>query len=266
MRLAGKVALVTGGGTGIGAATARLFAREGARVVVTGRRTEPLAAIAEEIGGGACPGDAALPADAERAVRLCTERFGGLDVLVANAGGEGGGAVLDTDDIRWEAALRSNLTSAFVSARAALPELLRRGRGSIVVVSSEAAVTPAPRLAGYSATKTALLGLARSLAVDYGPRGVRANAICPGWVRTPMADQEMDRLAAAHGLDREGAYALACAQLPLRRPAEPDEVAQVCLFLASDESSFVSGAVLTVDGGATAVDVGTLAFAPPAGA
>ncbi len=118
-----------------------------------------------------------------------------------------------------------------------------------------------PSLAGYTAAKTALLGLMRSLAVDYGPQGIRVNAVCPGWVRTPMADVEMDKLAAARGLTREEAYEVAYALLPAaavrpsRRRSPP-----CCLFLASRESSFVTGAVLAVDGGATAVDVGTLAF------
>lgn len=262
MRLAGRVALVTGGGTGIGAAVARLFAREGAGVVVTGRRPGPLEAVASETGAIAVPGDAAEPEDVRRAVAACRERLGGLDILVANAGGEGGGPAAEMSDEAWARALRSNLTSAFVCVREALPAMLERGGGSIIVVSSQAAITPAPGIAGYDTAKTALLGLTRSVAVDYGPSGVRANAICPGWVRTAMADQEMDRLAAERGLTRDGAYELVTRPAPLRRPASPEEIAAACLFLASDESSFVTGAVLPVDGGATAVDVGTLPFLP----
>lgn len=260
VRLAGKVALVTGGGSGIGAASARLFAREGAKVVVTGRRPDPLRDVAAETDGVAVPGDAADPDDVRRAVRACRERFGGLDVLLANAGGEGGGPVAETSDEVWAASLRSNLTTAFVCAREALPAMLERGTGSIVVVSSEAALAPAPGIAGYNTSKTALLGLVRSLAVDYGPHGIRANALCPGWVQTPMADQEMDRLGAARGLSRDEAYALAGRPIPLRRAASPGEIASVCLFLASDESSFLTGAVIPADGGASAVDAGTLPF------
>jgi NAD(P)-dependent dehydrogenase (short-subunit alcohol dehydrogenase family) len=260
MRLEGKVALVTGGGSGIGAATARRFAAEGASVVVTGRRAEPLDRLASEIGALAVAGDASRAEDVQRAVSAATGRLGGLDIVVANAGGSGTPAAADTDDSSWQAALDSNLTSAFLAARESLPALLDRGGGTIVVVASEAALVAPPGLAGYIAAKTALLGLTRSLAVDYGPRGVRANAVCPGWVRTPMADSEMDRLGGARGLSRDEAYSLACAELPLRRPAEPEEIAAVCLFLASPDSSFLTGAVLPVDGGATAVDVGTLAF------
>lgn len=262
MRLEGRVALVTGGGSGIGAATARRLAAEGAAVVVTGRRAEPLERLAAETGGLAVAGDATQPDDVRRAVSAAVERFGGLDAVVANAGGTGTPAAADTDDDSWRAALDSNLTSAFLAARESLPALLERGGGSIVIVASEAALVAPPGLVGYVAAKTALLGLMRSLAVDYGPRGVRANAVCPGWVRTPMADAEMDRLAGARGLTREQAYELACSRLPLGRPAEPDEIAAVCLFLVSPESSFLTGAVLPVDGGATAVDVGTLAFLP----
>lgn len=261
MSLVGKVALVTGGGTGIGAATARRFRAEGAGVVVTGRRPGPLEAVASETGAVAVAGDAASPDDVRRAVAACRE-LGGLDIVIANAGGEGGSSVGEMDDESWARSLASNLTSAFVTVRESLPSLLERGGGSIVVVASEAALTPAPGIAGYNTSKTALLGLARSLAVDYGPRGIRANAICPGWVRTPMADAEMDALGERHGLgSRESAYALACSRLPLRRPASAEEIAAVCLFLASGEASFVSGAVIPVDGGAGAVDVGTLDFA-----
>jgi meso-butanediol dehydrogenase/(S,S)-butanediol dehydrogenase/diacetyl reductase len=260
MRLAGKIALITGGGTGIGAATARLFAAEGARVVVTGRRPEPLEAVARETGGVAVPGDAASPEDVRTAVEAALDRFGGLDVVVAAAGGIGTPAVADTEPKRWEASLRSNLTSAFVTARETLPALLARGAGSIVVLASEASLTAPPALAGYVASKTGLLGLVRSLAVDYGRQGIRVNALCPGWVRTPMADAEMDKLAARRRLTREEAYALACEHAPLRRPAEPEEIASICLFLASPESSYITGATIPADGGATVVDVGALAF------
>jgi meso-butanediol dehydrogenase / (S,S)-butanediol dehydrogenase / diacetyl reductase len=253
------VALVSGGGTGIGAATARRLAAAGAKVVVTGRRREPVEQVAAEIDGLASVGDAAVPAEAARAVAAAVDAFGGLDVLVANAGGDGSAAALDIDDDTWDAAVRSNLTSSFVLARAALPALIDRS-GSIVIVSSVAGLFAIPADAGYTASKHALIGLTRSLARDYGPRGVRVNAVSPAWTRTPMADASMDWLAGRRGIDREGAYRLSTAHVPLRRPVTADEVAAVCAFLASRDASGITGAVIPVDGGSSAVDLSTAAF------
>jgi NAD(P)-dependent dehydrogenase (short-subunit alcohol dehydrogenase family) len=259
MRLKGKVALITGGGTGIGAATARRFVNEGAKVVVMGRRQAPLEEVAAATGAAVCVGDASRGEDAARAVAAAVERFGGLDVVVANAGGHGIGAAHETDDAGWAQALESNLTSCFVLAREALPSLIER-RGAIVVVSSLAGLFAGPAVAGYVTTKHALIGLTRSLARDYGPRGVRVNAVCPGWVRTPMADEQMDDLARRNGIEREQAYALVTSEVPLRRPGEPEDVASICLFLASDEAAIVTGTLLVADGGASCVDLPTLAF------
>jgi NAD(P)-dependent dehydrogenase (short-subunit alcohol dehydrogenase family) len=259
-RLDGKVALITGGGTGIGAATATRFREEGADVVVTGRRPEPLARVATATGAIPISGDAANAEDAKAAVKAAVERFGGLDILVANAGGGGGGAALDTDDRRWDEGIRLNLSTAFVTAREALPALLDRGGGVMVLVSSLAGLFAGPGMAGYVAAKHALIGLTRSLARDYGPRGVRVNAVCPGWVRTPIGDDQMDILAGRRGMSRDEAYALATSNLPLRRPGEPEEIASIVLFLASDESSIITGTVVVADGGASAVDLPTLAF------
>ena len=140
-----------------------------------------------------------------------------------------------------------------------LPHLAERG-GAIVNVSSVAGLVAGPGGAGYSASKAGLIMLTRSLAVEYGPLGIRVNAICPGWVRTPMSEHEMDRLAEERSISREDAFRLVSADLPLRRVAEPEEIAAVCLFLASAEASFLTGSVVVADGGSTAVDVGMLAF------
>lgn len=262
MRLEGKVALVSGGGTGIGAAVARRFAQEGAKVVVVGRRAAPLEAVAAD-GIAAFVGDAASAEDARGAVAAAVERFGALDIVVPNAGGHGLGSALDTDDEGWEEAVRSNLTTAFVLSREALPSLIER-KGAIVIVSSLAGVFAGPAVVGYTATKHALVGLTRSLARDYGPQGVRVNVVCPGWVRTAMADDQMDTLATRDGISRDGAYAMVTSEVPLRRPAEPEEIASICLFLASPESSIMTGAVVMADGGASVVDLPTLAFERPA--
>ena len=129
-----------------------------------------------------------------------------------------------------------------------------------MLVSSISALVSSTSSAAYVSSKAALLGLARSLAVDYGPQGIRANALCPGWVETPMADEDMDELASARGITRAEAYLLASARVPLRRAAHPQEIAACCLFLASEDSSFVTGSMLVADGGLTSVDVGSLAF------
>ncbi len=260
MQLENRVAIITGGGSGIGAATARRFAAEGASVILTGRRPDPIEIIAREIGGVAVPGDAADPEHLALAVSTAAERFGGLDVVVANAGAGFGGSAGEVTDENWVRTIDVNLTGPLLLVRAATPALVARGRGSIVLVSSIAAFVSGTDSAGYVATKAGLVGLARSLAVDYGPKGIRANAICPGWVRTPTADRLMDGFASELGGSREDAYAQAARHVPMRRAARPEEIAACCLFLASDESSFVTGAALVVDGGAIAVDVGTLAF------
>jgi meso-butanediol dehydrogenase/(S,S)-butanediol dehydrogenase/diacetyl reductase len=260
VRLEGKGAIVSGGGTGIGAATARLFAREGAKVVVTGRRTEPLESVAAETGGLPVPGDVTERGAAEAAVAAAVERFGGLDVVVANAGTGFGGTAGDVDDERWQRTLDVNVTGVLRLVRAALPRLIERGGGSIVLVSSTSGLVSATDSAAYVTSKHALLGLARSIAVDYGPKGIRANALCPGWVVTPMGDGEMDTVAARRGITRDEAYALTTATVPLRRPATPEEIAACALFLASDESSIVTGSVLVADGGGMAADIATIPF------
>jgi NAD(P)-dependent dehydrogenase (short-subunit alcohol dehydrogenase family) len=263
--LDGKVAVITGAGTGIGAAVAARVVTEGGAVVLAGRRPGPLRDAAAALGDRALavPADAADTAGMAGVVEAATARFGAVDVLVANAGGHGAGTAADVADDAWAASIRANVTTCLVAARACLPQLIAR-RGCIVVVSSIAGLAASPESVGYVTAKHGLIGLARSMARDFGPRGVRVNTVCPGWVRTPLADEEMDQLAALRGLaDRDAAYTLATAQVPLRRPADPAEVAAVVAFLASGHASAVTGALVTVDGGATAVDLPTTAFDPP---
>jgi len=260
-RLTGKVALITGGGTGIGAAVARRFAKEGASVVVTGRRPGPIQTVAAEIGGVAVAGDTSDNVHVSAAVSTAVARFGGLDIVVANAAVSYEADVMTIEDDPWREMLAVNLSGVMKVCRAALPALKDRGRGAIVIVSSVGGLSAAPNSASYGATKAGVIGLAKSMAYDYGPDNIRVNALCPGWVRTPMSESGMDFLAREKGLSQAEAFKLATAHLPLRRPAEPAEIANCCLFLASDEASFVTGAVLVADGGGEIVDVGTLAFA-----
>ncbi len=260
-RFQGKVAVVTGGATGIGAAVARQLAVEGARVIITGRRAETLAATATALGVEAFTADAADAIQMRALLAFVTAQAGGVDILVANAGAHGFASAGGMDDEAWAACLRGNLGTASVSIREMLPALIAR-QGSIVVVSSLAGLFAGPEAAGYVTAKHALLGLVRSVARDYGHHGVRANAVCPGWVRTPMADEEMEVLRERHHLPSvEAAYALATRHVPLRRAAEPDDVARVVAFLASEDAAMVTGVALPVDGGAAVVDLPTIAFA-----
>ena len=217
MRLENKVAIITGGGTGIGAATARLFAREGAKVVVTGLRPEPIAAVATEVGGVAVAGDTGDSRHATEVVTAAMTNFGGIDVVVTSAGGGAGGSVGDIDDEGWRRTFDTNLHGPMMLVRAALPVMLERGGGSIVLVASVNGMAAAPGSAAYDVSKAGLIALARAIAVDYGARGIRANALCPGWVITPMGDDAMDELGAAKGMGRQEAYDLATADVPMKR-------------------------------------------------
>ena len=260
MRLRDKVALITGGGTGIGAAVAKLFAAEGAKIIVTGRRRAPLEAVATEVGGIAVAGDTGEAAHAEQAVATARSHFGGLDILVACAGVAPGGAVGDIDDQQWQYTLDTNLSGPMIMARAALPMMLARGGGSIVLVSSTAGLAAAPASVAYDVSKAGVIALARALAVDYGTGGLRANALVPGWVKTPMGDRSMDALGAREQITREQAYDRATAEVPLRRAGTPEEMAACCLFLASDEARYVTGTTLVADGGGLAVELTSTAF------
>ena len=253
-----RAALITGAGTGIGAATARRLAADGCAVALAGRRPAPLEETAGliEAGGGravALPADAGDPAQAERLVADAVARLGGLDVLVLAHGVGGSAPVADDTPEQWSEVIRINLTGAFLVARAALSHL-EASRGAIVTVASTNAWAAGPGWASYCASKAGLAMLTATIANDYGPRGVRANCVCPGWVRTPMADDDMDEVAARRGTDREGAYRLTSSTTPLRRPAEPEEIAAVIAFLAGPDASYVNGATIPVDGGATVVD------------
>jgi meso-butanediol dehydrogenase / (S,S)-butanediol dehydrogenase / diacetyl reductase len=251
--------LVTGGGTGIGAAVARTLTAAGQRVAICGRRSDPLRAIAAETGALDLVCDIS---DAEQVAGLIgtvVAEFGRLDGLVLNAGVIAPGGVGELSVADWSAMVSVNLTGAFLVAKAGLAHLID-SRGAIVSVASIAALRAASEMGGYAATKAGLAMLTQSLAVDHAHQGLRANVVCPGWTITEMADEEMAAFGGGRGIPVKNAYDLVTALVPVRRAASADEVAAVVAWLLSDAASYVNGAVIPVDGAASAVDVGTIAF------
>ncbi len=253
-----KAALITGGGSGIGAATARRLAEDGWLVGLIGRRAEPLAEVAAETGGVALVGDATDAQHLADAVTALSAASGALQGLVCCAGTGKSGTALEQTEEAWESVVRTNLTGPFLAAQACLPELIVHG-GAIVIISSLAGLRAGPAAIAYSASKAGVIHLGRCLAVDHGPAGVRTNVICPGWVRTPMGDDALSGLAASVG-GLDAAYAEATRYAPNRRPAEAAEVANTVAWLLSDQASGINGATITVDGGTHVVDAGTIPF------
>lgn len=245
--LAGKVAIVTGASSGIGRATAKLFAAEGAKVVIAARRQAELDSLVAEIkaeGGEAVAvaGNVGEEAYAQTLVDTAVRRFGGLDVAFNNAGIVGEmGATPDVSLDGWETALRTNLTSGFLGAKYQLPAMLERGGGSLIFTSTFVGHTASfPGVAAYAASKAGLIGLMQTLAVEFGPRGIRVNALLPGGTDTP----------AAHDMNPSSeAKAFVVSLHALKRIARPEEIAQSALYLASDVSSFTTGSAMVVDGG-----------------
>lgn len=258
-RLDGKCALITGGGTGIGAAIARRFAASGAKVVLTGRREAQLEWVKSELQGIAVPGDTTVEQDCAEAVTKAVAAHGRLDIVVANAGVMSGGSCTDLESAEWDETLRINVSGVMQICRAAIPAMVEAGGGAIVTVGSVAGLSAMRDTAAYVTSKHALMGFTKSLAIDYGAAGIRANTLCPGWVRTPMSDDEMVELGTRIGVTPEEALARTVAPLPLGRMAEPDEIAACAEFLASSDAGFVTGAALVADGGGEIVDVGAIA-------
>jgi len=245
--LSNKVAIVTGASSGIGYATAKLFAREGAQVVVAARRQAELDALVEDIAqaGGhaiALAGDVKDETFAQALVELAQARFGGLDVAFNNAGTIGEmGSTPDVSLSEWEDTIRTNLTSAFLGAKYQLPAMLDRRGGSLIFTSSFVGYTVGfPGTAAYAASKAGLIGLTQTLASEFGAQGIRVNALLPGGTDTPMGRafaSTPEALAFVQGLHA------------LKRMAAPDEIAQSALSLASEASSFTTGSALLADGG-----------------
>jgi len=237
-RLDGRICLVTGAASGIGAATTRLFAREGATVAVVDLRPSEDAALS-------LIGDVADETDVERVVAEATERFGRIDVLVNNAGISGVGDVAETTVEQWDQVMRVNVRSVFLVSRAVVPGMQGRRSGAVVNVSSAIAETGLARRISYAASKGAVLALTRSMQVDCAPYGVRVNAVLPGTIHTPFVDSYLE---ASYADPEEGLRSIRARQLT-GELGRPEDVANAILYLASDESRFVLGSGLAVDGG-----------------
>lgn len=258
MRLEGKVALITGGGTGIGAAVAERFVKEGAKVVITGRRKEMLEETEKRISSERVKsfcGDVSKREDVERMVKETISFGGKIDVLVNNAAISSQGAVADLDPDEWRRILDVNLTGPFLLMRETIPHMIKAGGGSIINIASVGGVVCLPNMPAYCTSKAALIMLTKQVALDYGRFGIRCNVVCPGGVRTDMTDKEFGQFGRLLGIETEEFFSLISKELPLRRFAKPYEMGGICVFLASDDSSFMTGSVILVDGGTSVVDV-----------
>ncbi len=248
MRFTDQSIIVTGAGSGIGRAAAMLFAAEGGRVVVADltEGAEETARLIGEAGGTALAirMDAGLEDDVLRTVALARERFGGLDVLFANAGISGGMAnIFDTDVALITEVLRVNLVGPYLAIKHGAPEIAKRGKGAIVLTASVAGLRSGAGSPAYSASKAGVINLAAVAAQQLSGSNVRVNALCPGLTETGMTKPTFDYARSADKMDRLGRLN------PLHRGAQPEELAKVALFLASDDASYVNGQALAVDGG-----------------
>lgn len=252
--LGGRIALVTAASKGLGRATALQLAREGARVVICARGAAALEQTRAEIAalGGevlALQADVSAPDAAQRLVEATLARFGGLDVLIANAGGPPAGGFQQVGEQDWEAAFRLTLMSFVRLCRAAIPALIKSDAGSILAVTSMSVKQPVDNLILSNSMRLAVTGVVKSLADELGPSGVRVNAICPGWTRTERVEQLLSDRAARNGSTADQEAAAITQSIPLRRMATPDEFARVATFLVSPAAGYVNGVSLLVDGG-----------------
>lgn len=252
-RLDGKVALVTGGGSGIGAATCRAFTEQGARVVVADLSEEGGRQVAQDLGDSAlfCRTDVTDLASVQSAVASSVEHFGRLDVLVNNAGVGHVGSVQETDANDWNKLIAVNMTGVFHGSRVAVDQMLRQepAGGVIVNIASVAGMIGIARRFAYCATKGAVIAMTRQVAVDYVKAGIRCNAICPGTVYSPFVEGYVERF---HSDTREETIKELHARQPIGRMGRPDEVADLAVYLASDEAAFMTGSAVVLDGGWTA--------------
>jgi NAD(P)-dependent dehydrogenase (short-subunit alcohol dehydrogenase family) len=257
MQLEGKVALVTGGGTGIGAGVVERFVAEGAKVLITGRRKEMLEKVAASLPAGSVTifvGDVCEEGNAQRMVDAAMAIGGKLDILVNNAAIEHNAPVVDMDPAKWREMLEVNLTGPFLMMKAAIPKMVAAGGGSIINVSSVAGVVAPPGAPAYCATKAGVIHLTKQVAVDYGKFNVRCNVICPGPIRTTMLESNFIPLTKHLNTDMDGVFDLVGTNVPLHHIGTPADIAGVFVFLAGDDSRFMTGSTVIADGGMTVID------------
>ena len=245
MKLMEKVAIITGGGTGIGAAAARVLAAEGARVSISGRRPVPLQETVEAIqeSGGtakAVPGSVASPKDSRRLVTETLNAYGRVDILVTSAGTAELVGVAEMTDEMWDATLDTNLKGTFLAVRDVLPIMIEQESGAIITVSSILAQRGMKGAAAYGASKAGIEQFTRVVALEHAEYGIRANAIAPGWVETPMTDSVPKN---------SNLHKFITSRIPAGRFGTPEEIGHAILYLASDEARWVTGRVLEIDGG-----------------
>jgi len=257
MDIKGKVALVTGGGSGIGTAIAERFVADGAKVCITGRRKEMLEKVAKSLPSGSVEifsGDVSKEEDVKRMVEA-TVKFGGkLDVLVNNAGTNHPAPVTELDLEMWQQVMGVNLTGPYLLIKAVIPHMLKEGGGSIINIASLGGMRCLPSMPAYCTSKAGLIMLTQQVALDYGRHNIRCNVVCPGGVKTDMTRKDFGQFGEMLGIDPDTFINQIASGIPLHRFAASTEMGGLCTYLASDESSFMTGAVLTIDGGTAVVD------------
>jgi NAD(P)-dependent dehydrogenase (short-subunit alcohol dehydrogenase family) len=257
MRLKDKVALITGATSGIGQATAILFAREGAKVVIVGRnqkRGNETVKIIKRDGGEAMfvRADVSKAVEVEKMVRAAIEKYGRLDILFNNAGIVLVHKIVDTTEEEWDRVIDTNLKSVFLGSRCAIPEMMKQGGGIIINTSSVFGLIGAPRYAAYCTSKGGIILLTKAMALECAPHKIRVNCICPGSIYTSMQERELAIFSNLHERSEKQVLQSKIQKIPIGRIGKPEDIANAALYLASEQASFVTGATLVVDGGFSA--------------
>ncbi len=249
MHLEGKLAIITGAATGIGRATALLFAREGAQVIIADTNEDDAQKTVAHIEGengkaGFVRTDVSSAEDMQALMETAAEQMGGIDVIVNNAGAQRSGAITDFEESEWDLLMRVNPKSCFLGAKYGVPYLRERGSGSIVNIASLAGLKGGPGMSAYSASKGAIIAFTRALAMELAPDNIRVNCVCPGWIDTPFNQPAIEFMGG-----REEQEKMVQQMVPLQRQGIPEEIAPGILYLASDASSYMTGQALVIDGG-----------------